>query len=128
MGTLTEVRVVVGTAALVALTAVLALGLGALLRRGVLAVLAAVALVVVPYLLATTALLPLGFAQWLLRITPAAAFSVQQSIPRYPQVIGDYRPQTGYLPLPPWAGLAVLCGWVALVLGLAAYRMHRRDA
>ncbi|REE96333.1 ABC transporter permease subunit [Thermomonospora umbrina] len=127
-GTLTEVRVIVGTAALLAVTAVLALGLGALFRRGVTAVLLAVVTVVLPYVLAVSALLPAGPADWVLRLSPASAFAIQQSIPEYPQVVGDYRPAAGYFPLSPWAGFAVLCCWAALVLGLAAFRMRRRDA
>jgi ABC-type transport system involved in multi-copper enzyme maturation permease subunit len=33
----------------------------------------------------------------------------------------------GYFPLPPWAGLAVLAGWAALILGLAVFSLRRRD-
>jgi len=32
----------------------------------------------------SVAVLPAGAANWLLRVTPAAAFSVQQGYPRYP--------------------------------------------
>jgi ABC-type transport system involved in multi-copper enzyme maturation permease subunit len=125
---LTELRVVVGTAALLAAAAVLALALGAVLRRSVAAVTTAIAVIVLPYVLATASVLPLAAAQWLLRLTPAAGFAIQQSIPQYPQVIGYYAPQTGYYPLAPWAGLAVLCSWAALALGLAVFRLRRRDA
>ncbi|GII04190.1 ABC transporter permease subunit [Planobispora takensis] len=128
VSTLTELRVVAGCAALFAATAVLALALGVLFRRGVAAVTAAVVLIVVPYVLAATAALPAGAAQWLLRLTPAAAFSALQSIPRYPQVLGDYAPASGYYPLAPWAGLAVLCGYAAPALGLAVRALNRRDA
>lgn len=128
VSSLTEVRLVVGTAALIAGTAVLALAIGAVLRRGVRAVTAVVMLVVLPYILAVGAVLPAGPAEWLLRITPAAAFAVQQSLPAYPQVDSPYTPALGYFPLPPWAGLAVLGGYVALALGLAAVVLHRRDA
>jgi len=72
--------------------------------------------------------LPAGAADWLLRITPAAAFAIQQSIPRYPQVSASYTPANGYYPLPPWAGFAVLCGYAVLALGLAAIQLQRRDA
>jgi ABC-type transport system involved in multi-copper enzyme maturation permease subunit len=43
-------------------------------------------------------------------------------------VIGLYTPQAGYYPLAPWAGFAVLCGYTALALGLAAFLLRRRDA
>ncbi|WP_431902889.1 ABC transporter permease subunit [Nonomuraea sp. bgisy101] len=124
----TELRVIVGTAALLAATAVLALALGALFRRGAVAVITAIAVIVLPYILATTSVLPLGVAQWLLRVTPAAGFAIQQSVPEYPQVLSHYAPQMGYFPLPPWAGLAVLCAYAALALGLAVVRLRRRDA
>ena len=58
-------------------------------------------------------MLPAGAADWLLRVTPAAGFAVQQSHPRYPQVAAAYTPTNGYYPLAPWAGFAVLCAWAA---------------
>jgi ABC-type transport system involved in multi-copper enzyme maturation permease subunit len=125
---LTELRVMAGTAALLAVAAVFALALGALFRRSAAAVVTAVALIVVPHLLATTSVLPEGAAQWLLRLTPAAAFAIQQSIPEYHQVIGHYVPQDGYYPLAPWAGFAVFCGYTALAIGLAVLVLRRRDA
>ncbi|MFG3438897.1 hypothetical protein ACGF0J_16765 [Nonomuraea sp. NPDC047897] len=125
---LTQVRIVVGTAALFALAAVLALALGALLRRSVSAVIATVVAVVVPHVVATTSVLPDSAAQWLLRVTPAAGFAVLQSIPAYPHVLGHYAPIAGFYPLPPAAGLAVLAGYAALALGAAALRLRRTDA
>ncbi|WP_018505516.1 ABC transporter permease subunit [Parafrankia discariae] len=125
--TSTELRVIVGTAALLAGAAVLALGLGTLLRRGVTAVTTAVAVIVLPYLLAMT-VLPDGAARWLLRVSPAAAFALQQTATRYPQVANLYTPADGYFPLAPWAGFGVLAGWAALVLGLAAVLFGRRGA
>lgn len=89
---------------------------------------AALALVLLPHVLATTSLLPVEVSRWLLRVTPAAGFAVQQSIPEYPQVLAFHGPQAGYYPLPPWAGLAVLCCYAALALGLAAVRLNRSDA
>jgi ABC-type transport system involved in multi-copper enzyme maturation permease subunit len=126
--TLTGLRVVVGTAALLAAAAVLALAVGALFRRSAAAVITAIAAIVVPHILATTSVLPLGASQWLLRLTPAAGFAIQQSLPEYPQVTTDYTPQMGYYPLAPWAGLTVLCGYALVALGLAVLRLHRRDA
>jgi ABC-type transport system involved in multi-copper enzyme maturation permease subunit len=125
---LTEMRVMAGTAAVLAVAAVLALGIGALLRRGAEAVTAAIVVTVLPYLLATTPVLPAGAAAWLLRVTPAAGFAIQQGVPRYPQVASEYLPFNGYYPLAPWAGFAVLCGWAAVALGLAVVVLRRRDA
>jgi uncharacterized membrane protein len=39
-----------------------------------------------------------------------------------------YTPANGYFPLAPWAGFAVLAGWAALALCLAAFLLRRRDA
>ncbi|WP_228640211.1 DUF1349 domain-containing protein [Microtetraspora sp. AC03309] len=115
----TESRVIVGYAALTAAAAVLALGLAALVKRTVVAVGLAIALVVVPYLLATA-----GVAPWLLTITPAAGFAITQSVPTFAHV--DVGPSLvgGYYPLTPWAGLGVTCGYAALALG-AAIAVHR---
>ena len=122
----TEIRVVVGTAALLAVAAVFALAVGTLTRRGSGAVTTVIAVIVLPYLLAIT-FLPTGAANWLLRLTPAAAFAVQQSVPEYPQVDGDYSPFQGYFPLAPWLGLAVLCAWTAAAMASAAVVLRRRD-
>jgi ABC-type transport system involved in multi-copper enzyme maturation permease subunit len=124
---LTWARVVAGTAALLAVAAVLGLALGTMLRRSAAAVTAAIVVTVVPYILGVAQALPLGAAEWVLRVSPAAAFAIQQSVPAYPQVIGSYTPPI-YFPLSPWAGFGVLCGYTALALGLAVYLLRRRDA
>jgi hypothetical protein len=120
---LTELRVMFGTAALLAISAVLATAFAVLFRRSVAAIAASLTVVVLPYFIAN--ILPLGAAQWLLRLTPAAGFAIQQSIPEYPHVISLYTPQLGYYPLSPWAGFAVLCGYSALALGLAVFILNR---
>jgi ABC-type transport system involved in multi-copper enzyme maturation permease subunit len=125
---LTAVRVVAGTAALLAVAAVLALALGTVLRRSAAAVSAAIVVIVLPYFLGLASILPTGAAEWLLRVTPAAAFAIQQSLTQYPQVTAAYTAQNGYFPLAPWAGFAVLCGYTAAALGLATYLLRRRDA
>lgn len=128
VSTLTELRVVVGTAGLLAVAAVFALALGVVLRRGTAAVVTAIVAIVLPYVLATASFLPESVADWLLRVTPAAGFAIQQSLPEYAQASGYFAPETGYFPLAPAAGFAVLCGWTALALGLAAWQLRRRDA
>jgi ABC-type transport system involved in multi-copper enzyme maturation permease subunit len=97
-------------------------------RRSAGAVAAVIAAIVLPYLLAISNVMPLGAAQWLLRITPAAGLAIQQTLPQYPQVSGAYSPGNGFYPLAPWAGFAVLCGYAALALILAAFLLRRRDA
>ena len=129
VGGLTQVRVIAGTAALLAVAALLALALGVIWRHGAAPITATIALIVIPYFFTgPMAILHGTAADWLLRVTPAAAFAVQQALPAYPQVSSAYIPQYGYYPLPPWAGLAVLCAWAAAALGLAAFLLRRRDA
>jgi ABC-type transport system involved in multi-copper enzyme maturation permease subunit len=126
---LAEMRVIVGTAAVLAVTAVIALAIAAVLRRSTVTVAAVIVVIVLPYLLTvTTPLLPAGPTDWLARASPAAAFAVQQTLIQYPQVSNLYLPSAGYWPLAPWAGFAVLCTWAAVALGLAAYLLNRRDA
>jgi ABC-type transport system involved in multi-copper enzyme maturation permease subunit len=124
---LTEARVIVGTAALLAVCAVLAVAVGVILRRGAGAVAAVIVGIVLPYLLSVASVLPVSAAEWVLRVTPAAGFAIQQTVPRYAQVTSDYAPPT-YFPLGPWAGFAVLCGWTVVALVGAHLLLRRRDA
>ncbi len=72
--------------------------------------------------------LPVSASDRLLRITTAAAFALQQATPQCPQVTALSSPSSGYFPLAPRAGLAVLCAYAALDLGLAVVLLRRRDA
>jgi ABC-type transport system involved in multi-copper enzyme maturation permease subunit len=105
---------------------VLALALGTMLRRSAAAVTAAIVVTVLPFILGVAQVLPVGAAEWVLRVTPAAAFAIQQSVPVYSQVTASYTPPI-FFPLPPWAGFGVLCGYTALALGLAFFLLRRRD-
>ena len=125
---LTEVRVIVGTAAMLAVAAVFAVALGAILRRSAAAITIAVVAVVMPFLLSALNVLPAGVGDWLLRLTPAAGLAIEQSIPRYTQVTSITSPVQGYYPLSPYAGFAVLCLWAAAALALALVMLRRRDA
>ncbi len=125
---LTDVRVIVGTAAMLAVAAVFAVALGAIVRRSAAAITIAVVTVVMPFLLSALNVLPAGIGDWLLRVTPAAGLAVEQSIPRYAQVTTVTSPIQGYYPLSPYAGFAVLCLWAAAALALALVMLRRRDA
>jgi ABC-type transport system involved in multi-copper enzyme maturation permease subunit len=133
---LTEARMVVGTGALLAVAAVLALAIGTIMRRSAPAVAIVILVIVVPYLLAFGPLSgsqpqgsgPGGGGGWPLQITPAAAFSVQQAVPQFHQLLAGYPLANGYYPLAPWAGLAVECAWAAAALALAFFLLRRRDA
>ena len=124
----TEVRVIVGTAAMLAVAAIFAVALGAILRRSAAAITIAVVTVVMPFLLAALNVVPAGVGDWLLRLTPAAGLAIEQSIPRYAQVTTVTSPVRGYYPLSPYAGFAVLCLWAAAALALALVMLRRRDA
>ena len=131
MTTSTELRVIVATAALIGAAAVLALALGTLLRRSGVAATVLVAAIVLPYpVVVATALagLSASLGDWLMRLSPAAAFAGQQTLTVYHQVDGAYTPLNGYYPLAWWAGLGVLAVYTALAMGLATLALRRRDA
>jgi hypothetical protein len=119
---LTTARLVIGLAVVIALCAVLTYGLGVWLRRAWVANLVSLSLIALPYAVTAVPLLPDTVAEWLLRITPAAAFAVQQTAVEFPQVTAHYAPSAGYFPLPWWAGLALLCAYTAVVVRMALGR------
>ncbi|NGN69662.1 ABC transporter permease subunit [Streptomyces sp. A7024] len=119
-------RAVLGTAALLALVAVLAMAAGALLRRSAGAVTGVIVLMLLPLILGSA--LPLDLIQWIFRLTPAAAFSVQQGTPHYEQLERPCMPENSCYPLPTYGGLGVLAAWTAIVLALAVWRLRRKDA
>jgi ABC-type transport system involved in multi-copper enzyme maturation permease subunit len=127
---LTEARLVVGTAALLAVAAVLALAIGTIVRRSASAITIVIVVIFVPHLLAFNLLAGGGGGggNWALQITPAAALSVQQAVPQFNQLLASYTLNEGYYPLAPWAGLAVECAWAAAALALAFFLLRRRDA
>lgn len=122
--TLTEwsvLRAVVGAAVLLALVAVLGLGLGAILRRGAGAIAIIVGLVLIPIFIEGG--LPLTAAQWLIRGTPVAGQAILQTQPVSPTeritAIGMAEP------LP---GLGVVALYAAASLAVAYWLLRRRDA
>jgi hypothetical protein len=122
----TDTRVVAGTGLLMALAAIAIGSLSLALRGGAGAVAAGFALLVLPW--AVVGALPTPVAEWLLRVSPAAAMAVQQVARTYPQVAGIYTPANGYYPLSPLVGLAVLTAYAALALAVAFVALRRRDA
>jgi ABC-type transport system involved in multi-copper enzyme maturation permease subunit len=123
-----EFRIIVGTAALVAVAAVFTLAVATMVRRSAAAILIVIVTIVIPFVLSAPPGVPAGLTDWLMRITPAAAFALQQPTPQYYQVQANYTTGAGFYPLAPWTGFAVLCGWTALALVLAAWLLRRRDA
>ena len=121
----TGLQVVFGTAAIAAAAAILALAAGTIFRRSATAVMAVIGVVVMPLVLSIV--VPLTPAIWLLRLTPAAAFSVQATTARYSQVANVCAPYHACFPLSPWHGYAVLCAWAVVALTAAIYLLRRRD-
>ncbi|MEV4256897.1 ABC transporter permease subunit [Spirillospora sp. NPDC049652] len=119
-------RAVLGSALLVALVAVLAMAFGAVFRHSAAAIAVVLVVVLVPQILAPA--LPLGAARFLLSVTPAAGFAVQQSQPHYAFTADVCLPDDGCYPLSPWAGLAVPCLYVLVAMLLAWWLLRRRDA
>ena len=124
LSALTEVRVILGTGLLFAVAAIGVLALATVLRRSAGAVVTGIVLFVLPFILSH----PLSSgADWLMRITPAAAFAIQGTLPRFAQVSNAYTMSNGYYPLGPWVGLAVLCAWTSVAFGAAVWFIRRRD-
>ena len=115
-------RIIIGTGLLLGLAAALAVALGMMLRRSAVAVTAGVVLLVLPGILGSAT------GNWLMRLTPTAAFAIQASLPRSTLVTSAYTPPNGYFPVSPWAGLAVLAAYTAVALAAATWLLRRRDA
>jgi ABC-type transport system involved in multi-copper enzyme maturation permease subunit len=124
-------RIIAGTGAVLALTAVGVLGLGTILRTSAGAVAAGVVVFVLPAVIGPGVLGSAasgGATTWFYRFTPAAGLSVLGVLPQSSLVSFPYTLANGYYPLSPWAGLAVLCVYAIAALTLAAYLLRRRDA
>jgi len=117
-------RLIFGTGLFFGFAAVLVVALGTMLRRGTATVVAGIALLVVPGVIAT--LLPADSESWLMRLTPTAAFAIQATLPRSNLVTDAYTIVNGYFPISPWGGLAVLAAYTAVALGAAMWLLHRR--
>jgi ABC-type transport system involved in multi-copper enzyme maturation permease subunit len=107
-------RAVVGTAAFLALVALLGLGVGVLVRRTAGAVILLFTLLVVIPLVAS--ITSVGADLWVGRLTPIAGAAIRQTRPMFQDATG------------PWQGFAVLACYTALTLGAAFAVQRRRDA
>lgn len=124
----TQLRVVLGTAALLATASVLAMAVGAIFRHSAGAVTTVVLAVVLPYVVIAVPFVPANVSKVVAAVTPGAAFAVQQTLVPYDQVASNYTPYCGYYPLAPWAGVAVLAAYALASLTVAAVLLNRRDA
>jgi ABC-type transport system involved in multi-copper enzyme maturation permease subunit len=126
LGTGTGLRIVIGTAITLALASVFALAVGVMLQRGSGTITVGIALFAGPLLVAAAVGQTAGAL--LLRVTPAAAFAVQQGVQRYPQSSAVCLASHGCYPLTPWNGVAVLAAWTVAALVASWYVVTRRDA
>ena len=124
-------RAVGAGGAIVGLTAIAVLGIATILRRSAVAILVGVIVFVLPTFTGPGIIGPTSsgsLAEWLYRVTPAAGFSMLGLLPRSGLVSYPYTMANGYYPLPPWAGLLVLCAWAAVALCAASVVLQRSDA
>lgn len=119
-------RALAGTAVLLAAIAVLALAAGSILRHSAAAITTVILLVVVPTLI--VAALPVSAGRWLLRLTPAAGFSIQRTDPQFDQIDIPCLPEDGCTFASPWPGLGVSVAYAAVALAVACWLVRRRDA
>jgi hypothetical protein len=81
----------------------------------------------IPQLIA--GVLPLAAARWLMLATPAAGFSIQQTVEqRYDFVTSICLPEDGCFTTGPWVGFGVLCAYTAVALAAGFWLLRRRDA
>ena len=111
-------RAVVGTALLFTAYALLALGIGTLLRHSGAAIATGTGLLFLPFLFIGA--FPEGIARRIEQTTPLAGMAIQSTTDR---MLSAFDGQGG-MPLQPWEGLAVAFAWAfgALALGFVALR------
>jgi len=126
LGTGTGLRIVAGTAVMLALAAVFTVAVAVMLRRSVGAITVGIALFVGPWLVAAAVGQSAG--AFLLRVTPFAATAVQQGVQHYPQSSAVCLASHGCYPLAPWDGVGVLAIWTVAALAASWYVVRRRDA
>lgn len=107
-------RAVIGGGLYLTALALLAVGLGAVIRHTAGAISAFVGLVLVVPIV--TGYLPNPWGKDISKFMPSDAGQALLSL------------HTNANSLSPWTGFAVLCGWTALALGAAAWLIARRDA
>jgi ABC-2 type transport system permease protein len=108
------IRAVIGSALYLAVVGLLGLGLGALLRNTAGAISSLFGVLFAFQIV--TGFLPGAWSDHVYKYLPAPAGMAVTAV----------RPDSASLP--PWAGFGLFCLYTAVVLGLAAGRMHRRDA
>jgi ABC-type transport system involved in multi-copper enzyme maturation permease subunit len=108
------VRAVLGSALYLAAVGLLGLGLGALLRNTAAAISSLFGLLFALQILVS--FLPEAWSDEVYRYLPTPAGTAVTTVRPDPTLLA------------PWTGLGVFCLYAAVVLGLAAWRLRRRDA
>jgi ABC-2 type transport system permease protein len=117
------VRAVAGTALLLSIYALLALGVGATVRHSGATIALTLGLLFVPFI--AHGLLSPGLRRYVDEASPLAGLSAQSTNGR---MLGMFGEHSGPLPLGVWGGLAVSFVWAAIALLLACVLLRRRDA
>ncbi|MBB5873464.1 ABC-type transport system involved in multi-copper enzyme maturation permease subunit [Allocatelliglobosispora scoriae] len=113
-------RALLLTALFMTAVTVFALALGTLLRNSAAAITITITLIVLPVIAGTA--LPGTSPRWLMLTTLAGGLATQRA-----------KPSTETLATPwsligPWAGIGVVCAYAVIGLGIAWWRLRRRDA
>jgi hypothetical protein len=116
----TAARAVVGTALLLTVYGLLALGLGTILRHSGATIATSVGLLFLPLLFLGA--FPVSFARRIEQLTPLAGMAIQSSGDR---MLMAFDGRSG-MAIPPWAGLGVAFAWAfgALALGYVTLRVR----
>jgi ABC-2 type transport system permease protein len=117
------VRAIVGTALLLSAYALLALGLGTILRHSGATIATGVAIVFVPVLL--LGVFPGGVRTRLEQFTPVAGMAIQSTTDR---MLAPFDGGDEGMPIAPWAGLGVAFAWAIGSLAVGYVVLRRRDA
>jgi ABC-2 type transport system permease protein len=107
-------RAVIGSALYLTAVGLLGLSLGALLRNTTGSVAALFGVLFAPQIVA--AFLPSDWSDAIVKYMPEPAGTVITNAQPDPASLG------------PWTGLGLFCGYIAVVLALAAWQLRRRDA
>jgi hypothetical protein len=113
-------RAVVGSAAILAMVAVLAVGVGMIVRRSAATIAVVTGLFFMPAFLATA--MPPAPAEWLVRLTPASGLAMQRSLEPTRDLVQPWAM------IPHWLGFGVLCLYAFAALAIAGWSLQRRDA
>jgi hypothetical protein len=115
-------RAVVGTALLLTAYALIALGIGTILRHSGATIATGVGLLFLPLLFLGA--FPASFARRIEQFTPLAGMAIQSTTDR---MLSAFDGRSG-MPIGPWQGLGVAFAWAFGALALGFLALRHRDA